>query len=84
VIGVVYIAFTALIVQHLGVLTFTVLSVGGQLVGSLILDLINPETSGQVGWALVTGIALTYLGVMVSGERKNGRGLDGKKSHKGA
>lgn len=84
VIGVVYIAFTALIVQHLGVLTFTVLSVGGQLAGSLIIDLANPATSGQVGWALVTGIALTYLGVMVSGERKNARKRNRKNSHSGA
>jgi transporter family-2 protein len=80
VIGVIYIAFTALIVQHLGVLTFTVLSVGGQLIGSLLLDLANPERSGQVGWALVTGIALTYLGVLVSGERKK----NGKTSHRSA
>jgi transporter family-2 protein len=72
-IGVIYIATTSLIVQHLGVLTFTVLSVGGQLVGSLILDLINPGTSSQVGWALVSGIALTYLGVIVSGDRKRDR-----------
>jgi transporter family-2 protein len=84
VIGVIYIAFTALIVQHLGVLTFTVLSVGGQLIGSLLLDLLNPETSGQVGWALVSGIALTYLGVMVSGERKSGGKSTGKNSHTGA
>lgn len=80
VIGVIYIAFTALIVQHLGVLTFTVLSVGGQLFGSLLLDLANPETSGQVGWALISGIALTYLGILVSGERKR----NGKNSHPGA
>ena len=80
VIGVIYIAFTAVIVQHLGVLTFTVLSVGGQLIGSLLLDLANPERSGQVGWALVTGIALTYLGVLVSGERKK----NGKTSHRSA
>jgi transporter family-2 protein len=80
VIGVIYIAFTALIVQHLGVLTFTVLSVGGQLIGSLLLDLANPVRSGQVGWALVSGIALTYLGVLVSGERKK----NGKTSHQGA
>ena len=80
VIGVIYIAFTALIVQHLGVLTFTVLSVGGQLLGSLLLDLANPGTSDQVGWALISGIALTYLGVMVSGERKK----NGKTSHRSA
>lgn len=73
VIGVIYIAFTALIVQHLGVLTFTVLSVGGQLLGSLVVDLFHPETSGGVGVALVTGIALTYLGVVVSGERRSAK-----------
>ena len=84
VIGVIYIAFTALIVQHLGVLTFTVLSVGGQLAGSLVLDLVNTETSGQVGWALVTGIALTYLGVMVSGERNKSGKRAQKNSHQGA
>ena len=80
VIGVIYIAFTALIVQHLGVLTFTVLSVGGQLFGSLLLDLANPETSSQVGWALISGIALTYVGILVSGERKK----TGKSFHPGA
>lgn len=79
-IGVIYIAFTSLIVQHLGVLTFTVLSVGGQLVGSLILDLLNPGTSAQVGWALVSGIVLTYLGVLVSGERKRDRNLGDRKN----
>lgn len=70
-LGVIYVAFTALIVQHLGVLTFTVLSVGGQLIGSLILDLLHPETSGGVGAALISGICLTYLGVIVSGERRS-------------
>lgn len=73
VIGVIYIAFTSLIVQHLGVLTFTILSVGGQLAGSLILDLINPATSSSVGASLIAGICLTYLGVVVSGQRRLGR-----------
>lgn len=84
VIGVIYIAFTALIVQHLGVLTFTVLSVGGQLAGSLLLDLLNPQTSDQVGWTLISGIALTYLGVLVSGERKKTGKRAQKNSHQGA
>lgn len=66
-IGVIYIAFTALIVQHLGVLTFTLYSVGGQLFGSLILDLYLPSEGISVSWYLVTGIALTYVGVVVGG-----------------
>ena len=66
-IGVIYIAFTALIVQHLGVLTFTLYSVGGQLFGSLILDFYLPSEGISVSWYLVTGIALTYVGVVVGG-----------------
>lgn len=67
VIGVVYIAFTSTIVQHLGVLTFTLFSVGGNLLGSLIIDLVSPTEGVQVSWYLVTGIAMTYLGVIVGG-----------------
>jgi bacterial/archaeal transporter family-2 protein len=68
-IGVIYIAFTSVIVQHLGVLTFTVLSVGGQLAGALVLDLLTPELSSSVGVYLVGGVLLSYLGTIVSRER---------------
>ena len=67
VIGVIYIAFTSKIVQHLGVLTFTLFSVGGNLLGSLIIDLVSPTDGVRVSWYLVTGIAMTYLGVIVGG-----------------
>jgi transporter family-2 protein len=64
---VIYIAFTSTIVQHLGVLTFTLISVGGQLVGSLLIDLYSPTKGVQVSAYLVTGILMTYLGVVVGG-----------------
>jgi transporter family-2 protein len=67
VIGVIYIAFTSTIVQHLGVLTFTLFSVGGQLVGSLLIDIVSPTHGVQISAYLVTGIAMTYLGVIVGG-----------------
>jgi transporter family-2 protein len=67
VIGVIYIAFTSTIVQHLGVLTFTLYSVGGQLVGSLLIDIYSPTQGVQVSAYLITGIAMTYLGVIVGG-----------------
>ena len=67
VIGVVYIAFTSTIVQHLGVLTFTLFSVGGQLVGSLLIDIYSPTAGVHVSSYLVTGIVMTYLGVIVGG-----------------
>lgn len=67
VIGVIYIAFTSTIVQHLGVLTFTLFSVGGQLVGSLVIDIYSPTQGVQVSAYLVSGIVMTYLGVIVGG-----------------
>jgi len=67
VIGVIYIAFTSTIVQHLGVLTFTLFSVGGQLVGSLIIDFYSPTEGVQVSAYLVLGIVMTYCGVLVGG-----------------
>ncbi|MFM2154513.1 MAG: hypothetical protein RL382_414 [Actinomycetota bacterium] len=67
VIGVIYIAFTSTIVQHLGVLTFTLFSVGGQLVGSLIIDLVSPTAGVSVSAYLITGIVMTYAGVVAGG-----------------
>lgn len=70
-IGVLYVAFTSTIVQHLGVLTFTLISVGGQLAGSLLIDLYSPTDGVQVSTYLVSGIVLTYLGVLVGGVRNS-------------
>jgi transporter family-2 protein len=67
VLGVIYIAMASMIVQHLGVLTFTLFSVGGQLVGSLLIDIISPTDGVQISIYLVVGIAMTYLGVIVGG-----------------
>jgi transporter family-2 protein len=73
ILGVTYIAFSALIVQHLGVLTFTLYSVGGQLFGALLLDLYLPSRGISVSWYLVSGIALTYIGVIVGGANQTRR-----------
>ena len=67
VIGVLYIAFAATVVQHLGVLTFTLFSVGGQLIASIFLDIFSPSSGTHVGIYLITGIAMTYIGVIVGG-----------------
>ena len=67
IIGVIYIAFTSTIVQHLGVLTFTLFSVGGQLITSLAIDLISPTDGVSVSAYLVTGIIMTYAGVVAGG-----------------
>jgi transporter family-2 protein len=67
ILGVTYIAFTSTIVQHLGVLTFTLFSVGGQLVAALVIDLISPTDGVSVSAYLVTGIVMTYAGVVAGG-----------------
>jgi bacterial/archaeal transporter family-2 protein len=67
ILGVTYIAFTSTIVQHLGVLTFTLFSVGGQLVAALVIDLISPTEGVSVSAYLVTGIVMTYAGVVAGG-----------------
>jgi len=65
VVGGVYIAFAATVVQHLGALTSTFLTVGGQLLGSLIIDLIIPTHGVNVSLYLISGIVMTYAGVVV-------------------
>ena len=68
-IGVIYIALAAVLVQRLGVLMFTVTSVGGQLLGSLIIDLLFPTPGLTLGWNVYAGIALSLLGI-VAGIRR--------------
>lgn len=67
ILGVTYIAFTSTIVQHLGVLTFTLFSVGGQLVAALVIDVVSPTNGVSVSTYLVTGIVMTYAGVIAGG-----------------
>jgi transporter family-2 protein len=72
-IGVIYIAFSATAVQHMGVLVFTLFSVGGMLVGSLIIDLVAPTSGTDISWYLIAGILLTYLGVIANGQSRFSR-----------
>jgi uncharacterized membrane protein YdcZ (DUF606 family) len=59
------------IVQRLGVLEFTLYSVGGMLIGSLLIDLAFPTKGTIISSYLVAGIALTYLGVFINRNVKN-------------
>jgi transporter family-2 protein len=72
-IGVIYIALSAHIVQHLGVLEFTLFSVGGMLIGSLLIDFVFPTPGIQISPYLTAGIALTYLGVVANGQSRLSR-----------
>jgi transporter family-2 protein len=72
-IGVIYIELSAHIVQHLGVLEFTLFSVGGMLVGSLLIDFVFPTKGTVISTYLIAGIALTYLGVIANGQSRLSR-----------
>jgi transporter family-2 protein len=67
VLGVIYIAYSASIVQQLGVLASTLLSVGGNLFGALLIDWLFPVAGVKVSIWLVSGICLSFLGVIVGG-----------------
>jgi transporter family-2 protein len=72
-IGVIYIAFSATAVQHMGVLVFTLFSVGGMLIGSLLIDLVAPTSGTDLSPYLFAGILLTYLGVIANGQSRFSR-----------
>ena len=72
-IGVFYIAFSSIAVQYVGVLEFTLLSVGGMLIGSLLLDVFVPTQGTHISPYLIIGIFLTYLGVTANGQSRFSR-----------
>ena len=72
-IGVIYIALSAVAVQHLGVLDFTLFSVGGMLLGSLLIDIFAPTQGTVISGYLIAGILITYLGVITNGQSRVSR-----------
>ena len=71
--GVIYIAFSAVAVQHLGVLDFTLFSVGGMLLGSLLIDIFAPTQGTVISGYLIAGILITYLGVITNSQIRRSR-----------
>ncbi len=61
ILGAFYVALIAICVARLGVLLVTLLSVTGQLLGALVLDLADPVLRHLVTASTVTGVALTLL-----------------------
>ncbi|MGX1592057.1 DMT family transporter [Glutamicibacter sp. NPDC055491] len=71
-LGCLFVGITALVVKRLGVLVTSLAAVGGQLVGSLLLDVFFPATGSSVTAATVMGTLLTLLAVglaSISGAR---------------
>jgi len=58
-IGVAFIVVAAAVVHSLGVLLFALLSITGQMVGALVLDIFAGEPGEPVNFLLIVGLAIT-------------------------
>lgn len=63
--GLVYIGTVSWVVQLVGVLSASLLTLMGLLGGSVLLDLLVPTAGSAVTWQLVVGVALTGLAVLL-------------------
>ncbi len=61
--GVLYISVAAVLVRPLGVLLFGLLTIAGQLTGSLLSDLLLPTPGTVVSWQLVAGVLLAGVAI---------------------
>lgn len=65
VIGVLFIAAAAWVVQRLGVLLFALLTITGQLTGALLLDWLAPAAGVSLHITLIAGVLLAAVAVAV-------------------
>lgn len=77
-IGVAFIALAAWAVRGVGVLVFGLLSIAGQLLGSVFMDLVAPTGTGGFGWSQWTSLALVMLAVLIA-TNPGARRLDGRR-----
>ncbi|HVA61999.1 MAG TPA: DMT family transporter [Mycobacteriales bacterium] len=68
--GAVYIAAAAAAVRRLGVLRISLATVGGQLAGSVLLDLVFPEPRAPLTAVAGVGVVLTLIAVAVASTRR--------------
>lgn len=64
--GLIFVAVSAYIVKHLGVLNFVILNIAGQLVGAVIIDWVAPAKAGSLNGYLIFGTAMTILSIAIS------------------
>ncbi len=65
-LGLFYIAISAYVVKHMGVLNFILFSVTGQLIGALLLDWLVPATKNPVSGYLIFGTLMTLASIAAS------------------
>ncbi|GMA20453.1 DMT family transporter [Arsenicicoccus piscis] len=67
VLGIVFVAVGAVVVHHLGVLLTALLTIAGQIVMGLVLDLASATTRSHVGPQLLLGVAITLVAAVGAG-----------------
>lgn len=72
-IGIVFISAAAYLVRPLGVLLFGLCTIAGQLIGSVLLDLVLPIRGAHLASSTVIGAAVTLLAVGVASIPVRGR-----------
>lgn len=70
IIGVLFIVTAAWVVRVAGVLIFAVLSIAGQLMGALVLDIFAPTPGSLVTWNLVAGVLIAILAGAIAGRKR--------------
>jgi bacterial/archaeal transporter family-2 protein len=64
--GLIFVAVSAYIIKHLGVLNFSILSIAGQLVGAILIDWLAPTKAGSLNGCLIFGTIMTIISIAVS------------------
>lgn len=72
-IGLAYITINAAVVRHTGVLLLGLASIGGQLLGSLAIDMAFPVAGHQPGPITVLGVLLTLAAIGIASLRPRRR-----------
>lgn len=61
IVGIVFVAVGAVVVHRLGILMTTLLTLSGQLLGAVVMDLLTPGAAGRVNGLVLAGVAITLL-----------------------
>jgi transporter family-2 protein len=64
--GLIFVAVSAYIIKHLGVLNFVILNIAGQLVGAVLIDWLAPAKAGSLNGYLIFGTVMTIVSIAVS------------------
>lgn len=71
-IGIVFIALGSVVVGITGVLLLTLGTISGQLLGSLVLDVVVPVAGHGIQWTTLVGVAIALVAVVIVATARTG------------